>query len=420
VNAGGDSEMKILLTARREKAEARNPIAILDLAAYARAIGHTVDCYYLDQFTDGKVLQKHYDMVGLSVLQVIKEDQPLKDALYLKRRFGTEVIVGGKWTQTLPAEQKNYIDDLGLKVHVGPGETFFAKGEIDYKTYPAWDRIDFETLNDARADVMSTRGCPYRCNFCHNTEKRLSFFGTKRTADNIELLFKLGVSHISFVDDVFTLKSAHMAALYHELKKRSIDIEGRNEFFTHVNQISEETIKWIKAYKPFNVSVGIESGDDRMLKLMGKGFDSKTAFDKVRILHDEAGVNIGTLFIIGFPGETIESLNNTLHFIENIRPFAGHWVSYYQPVRGTKGYELALERSKNTGSGRRNMHISYVEPGLTKKLLFRYNYKMMDYSNNRTFRNRVIYALIDLLPVWLLARARLMRQRRRLKRSMDC
>ena len=59
-------------------------------------------------------------------------------------------------------------------------------------------------------------------------------------------------------------------------------------------------------------------------------------------------------------------------------------MSYYQPVRGTKGYELALEHSKDTGSGRRNMHISYVGPGLTKKLLYRYNYKMMDYSNERT------------------------------------
>ena len=163
-----------------------------------------------------------------------------------------------------------------------PVKRYLPASEIDYTTYPAWSRTDFETLSDVRADVMSTRGCPYRCNFCHNTEKKLSFFSAKRTADNIELLFELGAGHISFVDDIFTLRPAHMEALYHELKERNIDITHRNEFFAHVNQINEETVKWIKAYKPFKVSVGIESGDDRMLKLMGKGFDSKTAFEKVK------------------------------------------------------------------------------------------------------------------------------------------
>ena len=284
----GGSSMKILLTARREKAETRNPIAILDLAAYARAAGHTVDCHYLDQIATGKIMEERYDMVGLSVLQVSKEDQPFKDALYLKRRFGTEVIIGGKWTQTIPVEQKNYASYLGLKIHVGPGETLFGKGEIDYGNYPAWARIDFETLNDVRTDVMTTRGCPYRCNFCHNTEKKLSFFDASRTADNIELLFGLGAPCIFFVDDIFTLRPAHMEDLYNELKRRNIQFENRNEFFTHVNHINNDTIRWINAYRPFKVSVGIESGDDRMLKLMGKGFDRKTALEKLKLLHDQS------------------------------------------------------------------------------------------------------------------------------------
>jgi radical SAM superfamily enzyme YgiQ (UPF0313 family) len=410
--------MKILLTTRREKAEARNPIAILDLAAYARSFGHTVDCYYLDQIAAGKAPEERYDMIGLSVLQVLKEDQPLKDARYLKKRFGTEVVVGGKWTQTIPAEQKNRFDDSGLKVHVGPGEPFFTTAEIDYKTYPAWNRIDFVTLNDVRADVMSARGCPYRCNFCHNTENKLSFFDARRTADNIDLLFKLGASYISFVDDIFTLKPAHMEALYYELKERSIDIEHRNEFFTHVNQINEETIKWIKAYKPFNVSVGIESGDDRMLKLMGKGFDSKTAFEKVKMLRDETGANVGTLFIIGFPGETTGSLDNTLHFIERMRPFAGNWVSYYQPVPGTKGYDMALARGNTVKSSRRNMFITYVDPNLTARLLFTYNYMMMDYAGTNSFRKQLAYTLIKFLPLSILTKARYLRQRKRLKAAM--
>jgi radical SAM superfamily enzyme YgiQ (UPF0313 family) len=419
MNAGGDGEMKILLTTRREKAEQRNPIALLDLAAYARSLGHTVDCYYLDQIVVDRPNGKPYDLVGLSVLQIVKEKQPFKDALYLKKRFGSQVVVGGKWTQTITDEQKSYFEGEGVAVHVGPGEKYFADAEIDYSRYPSWDLVDFETLADARAEIMSTRGCPYNCHFCHNTEKKISFFSAARTANNIELLFRLGVKRLYFCDDIFTLRPSHMLALYDELKKRNFPIEDRAEFFAHVNHINPEMIALVKRYRPFRINVGVESGDDDMLKLMGKGFNSETAFRKLKMLHDETGLMVGTSFIIGFPGETIESLDNTLHFIERIRPFAGNWVSYYQPVPGTKGYDTALARGNSVKSGRRNMFISYVDPNLTARLLFTYNYMMMDYDERSGFRKHLAYALIKFLPLSILTKARYLRQRKRLKAAMN-
>jgi len=411
--------MKILLTTRREVIEQRNPIAILDLAAYLRMFGNSVDCYYLDQLHNQKIQSKVYDVVGLSVLQALKENTPVKDAIYLKKKFRTEVVVGGKWTQTIRDAQKTFLISNGIKVCVGPGEQYFVNRDIDFKEYPSWDRRDFETLNDVRADIMSTRGCPYHCHFCHNTEKNLSFFSAERTADNIELLFQLGVKRIFFCDDIFTLRVSHMEGLYNALQQRNINIEKRNEFFTHVNHINQETIKWIKIYKPAQVNVGIESGDDRMLGLMGKGFDSKTALEKLKMLYEGIQLPIGTLFIIGFPGETEESLRNTLHFIKRIQSIGGGWVSYYQPVRGTEGYEMAISRDKRMKVGHRNTSITYVDPNLTKKILFKYNYMMMDFSQNGFLRRRLIYTLIDILPYWLLTRVRLVRQKKRLKDSIN-
>ena len=411
--------MNILLTTRREAAECRNPIAILDLAAYLRAFGHSVDCYYLDQIGKAGRHKKSYDIVGLSVLQVVREDAPLKDALYLKQTFQTRVVVGGKWIPTITTAQRERLEAHGVEVYAGPGERCFAGGEIDFERYPSWDKVDFDTLQDVRADIMSSRGCPYSCHFCHNTEKKLSFFSVHRTADNIELLFRLGINRISFCDDIFTLKPSHMEGLYNELKRRNISIENRSEFFTHINQIHEETLKWIRTYKPFQVNVGIESGDDRMLKLMGKGFDSKTALQKLELLHRETNVPIGTLFLIGFPGETEESLKNTLRFIQKIRPFSGSWVSYYRPVRGTEGYTMALSRRKKVRSGGRNMSITYVDPNLTKKILFKYHYAMMDFSRGDSLRRRLIHLAIDILPFWLLTVLRMTRQRRRLRRHME-
>ena len=406
------------MTTRRETAERRNPIALLDLAAYSRRFGHAVDCYYLDQVRHRHFDGISYDVVGLSVLQTLNEETPLKDAQYLREKFKTETVVGGKWTRTMTDGQEEHLANHGVSVAKGAGESFFGGPEIDYDAYPSWERVDFETLEDARPDIMSSRGCPYHCHFCHNTEKRLSFFNPRRTADNIELLFQLGVKRISFCDDIFTLQSARMDALYQELERRSIPIENRSEFFTHINHIHEETLKWIRTYKPFRVNVGIESGDDRMLKLMGKGFDSKTALQNLERLHRETHVPIGTLFLIGFPGETEESLKNTLRFIQRIRSFAGNWVSYYQPVRGTTGYDMALSRVGKVKAGRRNMYITYVDPNLTRKLLFKYHYRMMDFTEPDNWRRRFMVLLIAILPHWLLAGIRLIRQRRRLRESM--
>jgi radical SAM superfamily enzyme YgiQ (UPF0313 family) len=178
-------------------------------------------------------------------------------------------------------------------------------------------------------------------------------------------------------------------------------------------------LEWIKKYKPYQVNVGVESGDNRMLRAMGKGFDSQTAYERLKLLHEYTGVRIGTLFLTGFPGETEESLQNTLHFIERIRPFAGAWVSYYQPVPGTKGYEMAQERRGKIKPGRRNMSISYVDPNLSEKTLFKFNYRMMDCSAHHTLRRRLIYGFIDLAPMFLLETWRTVRQRRRLSRYMN-
>lgn len=394
-------------------------MAILDLAPYLRRFGHTVDCYYLDQLSAEHFTNRSYDVVGLSVLQALKENVPVKDAIFLKKKFATKVVVGGKWTQTMREEEKASFSKHGIQVWTGPGERYFIDREIDFDNYPSWDRKDFQTLDDVRPDIMSSRGCPYRCHFCHNTERKLLFFSSKRTADNIELLFGLGIARICFCDDIFTFKTAHMETLYTELKRRNIPIEDRAEFFTHVNQINPDIIDWIKRYRPFHINLGIESGDDDMLRLMNKGFDSETAFNKLKVLHDETGLTIGTLFIIGFPGESEESLKKTLLFVRRIRPYAGSWVSSYQPVRGTKGYEMALSRAGTIKAGRRNNYITYVDPSLTKRLLFKYHYMLMDFAPANSFRSRLIRSLIEILPCSLLMTLRQTRQNRRVRNWME-
>ena len=113
-----------------------------------------------------------------------------------------------------------------------------------------------------------------------------------------------------------------MIDIYNECKRRGVQIEHKNVFLSHINHINDDLTKAMVLFKPFQVSVGIESGDDEMLKKLGKTFTSEVAYEKIELLSKY--VPIDGLFMIGFPGETIKSLNNTVEFVKRIRGFLSY------------------------------------------------------------------------------------------------
>lgn len=350
-----------------------NAIGILDLAAYCRQAGYTVDCYPIDC-----IPIRDYDLVGLSVFSSFK-DEAIGDALYLKQRFvDAEIVVGGRWTKYIDASEVALLGSNCINIWSERGEEYFSpETDIDFSRYPSWSDRDLMTLQAHGTNIMSSRGCPYHCNFCHNTEKTISFFSPQRTVNNIEMLFNAGQAEVFFVDDIFTMNNNHMLGIYQECSRRNIDIRGKNRFFSHVNYINRESAEIMGMFNPIEVQIGIESGDDRMLKIMGKSFTADKAFDKIYQLSRHVPVNC--LFLVGFPGENEESLSNTLRFVESVKPFITFkWVSYYQPVPKTPGYALANQHGTILDSRHDNADIAYLDCSLPKKLLTTYHDLIMN------------------------------------------
>ena len=354
--------MRILLTSGKWAVhpDGWNPIGMLDLAVYWRGMGFEVDCHYLDG-----IPQREYDIVGLSVFSG-SDLNKIDNALMLKKRFPkAKIIVGGRWTQYIEMQDRAVLDSHGIEVWVGNGEDYFGNGvTVDFASYPSWSAWDFATLQDKGTYIMSSRGCPYSCNFCHNIERSLSFFSPSRTADNIELLFSLGIPEVFFVDDIFTLKTRHMIGVLEECQKRGIPLEGRNRFFTHINCVNEESVKVMERFNPLEVQVGLESGDSGMLRLMGKTFTPQKAYDKLKLLSRHVPVN--GLFLIGYPGETVESLTTTLAFVREVRSFLSQkWVSYYQPVPSTVGHTMTHSHGTTFSNVQDNSRPNYIDNNLT-------------------------------------------------------
>ncbi len=382
-----EDAQRVLLTTRRVEGETRNPLAILDLAPHIRRYsGRHVEAYYWEDLPD-----RSYDVVGLSILQHTASDDPIDDLLFLKQKYGgARIVVGGKWVDTLTEDERRVIREQGIDVCHGQGEPYFVPDRpiVDFDRYPGWDLRDLQTfmgwdpetqklIYRARPEVMSTRGCPFNCHFCHNTERKVKFFSSQRTVDNIELLLGQGCPEIWFQDDIFTLRPDRMVEIHQLLEARGLSIKGRCKFFCHINYINDETIDAMKLFDPLEIQIGVESGDDEMIQRLGKRFSAEKAFNNISDLLDE-GLRVYPLFLMGYPGETVETMEKTLCFIERLKPrlHKGVWVSYYQPCKGTTGYDQAMARNPEFGVAR-NEDITYVDPNLSRSLMQDYRARMM-------------------------------------------
>jgi radical SAM superfamily enzyme YgiQ (UPF0313 family) len=354
------------------------PIALLDMAPYLRKFGYDVHCTTMNKAAG---VEGHFDYVGYSTLGA-PMDVAIERCRDLVRQFPqSQVILGGKVSHCFDEAGMKRLHNEGAELCTGWGEHFFTnQQEVEFENYPSWQRVDFETLGVDRktrwCNVMTSRGCPYRCNFCHNTERKVHYFNEDRVADNIGLLLDMGREYIHIVDDIFTLDAERMRRIYNTLKRRRIPIENRVRFFSHINHINSESIKAMKLYQPIRVSVGVESGDDKMLELMDKCTNYKRIVKRLSMLAGE--VKLQVLLLIGFPGETKESLQKTLALAKLVKKWGAiNTVSLYQPIPKTVGYEMALEHGEILCSSIDNKKLSYLDRNLTAEMLLDYRQRIL-------------------------------------------
>jgi radical SAM superfamily enzyme YgiQ (UPF0313 family) len=163
--------------------------------------------------------------------------------------------------------------------------------------------------------LMSSRGCPYQCSFCDR-----SVFGMKyrmRSVDNIldeveELIYKYGAREIRFFDDTITVNKQKLFELVNRMKERKIKVPWTAQ--SRVDAITPEVLQKLKEGGCWQLLIGIESADNRMLKIMKKGVTAEQAAAAVWFMN-KYRMGIRADFLVGVPGETRESLDKSLNFV---------------------------------------------------------------------------------------------------------
>jgi anaerobic magnesium-protoporphyrin IX monomethyl ester cyclase len=364
------------------------PLGISYIAASLQEAGHAVtliDCTFLDR-NDAlrKALAVHAEVVGIYCMVTMLDDSlwfarslreqsrllvaggplPTCDPTPFLEQF--DMVVRGEAEQTvrdlLEAYQQG--SDLGTVAGIvyrrrageegESGATYtkdrpFAK-DLDRIPFPARKLLPNEQyIQYAKkkygysiTTVMSTRGCPFRCEFCSN----VVFGGSYRerspgnVVDEIEEALSLGYDRISFADDVFTMKKERVVLVCEEILRRRLRFKW--ECLGRVDSLDTPTAAKMKEAGCTRIYFGIESGDEDILKLMNKRITTEQAQRAVGIAQ-RAGLEVGAFFILFYPGDSDDTVLQTLRFATAL-PLDYLGLSMPYPLPGTALFERVRER----------------------------------------------------------------------------
>ena len=181
--------------------------------------------------------------------------------------------------------------------------------------------------------IITSRGCPYRCIFCQGTRMvghKIRYREAEQIADEIENILALGFRRINIADDFFTSSKKRVRLLCEEIKRRNIKFEWAA--FARVNSVSHELLEMMMEVGCDTISFGLESGNEEMLERVEKHMKLDQARKAAKICK-EVGMNVFSSFIVGLPGETKETLQETRDFAEELgTEFGYHFLA---PLPGT-------------------------------------------------------------------------------------
>jgi anaerobic magnesium-protoporphyrin IX monomethyl ester cyclase len=345
------------------------PLGPAYVAAAVRAAGHQVrllDCTFLSRERALRLaLAADADVVGVYVMATMREDAAWF-ARRLRERSGLLVAGGplptcepqgfvGEFDAVVRGEAEHAFVDLleahaagipaervaGVVTAAGAGPERPPAPHLDALAAPARDLFPNAAYRShsrrrhgfAVTTVMSTRGCPFACEFCSNVVHGGSYreHSPRRIVDEIEQALALGYDRIAFADDVFTLRSEHVLGVCEELERRDLRVAW--ECLGRVDSLDGATAAAMRRAGCRAVFFGLESGSDEVLRLMHKGTTAAQGREAVCAAHD-AGLEVGGFFILCYPGETDETVLQTLRYADSL-PLDYVGLSMPYPLPGT-------------------------------------------------------------------------------------
>ena len=225
---------------------------------------------------------------------------------------------------------------------------------LDELPLPAWDLVDIESYRTIwkqskqlfTLNIATTRGCPYKCNWCAKP-----IYGNRYNAHSPEYIVKeiqylkenFGVSRFWMCDDIFGLKPNWVQEFNRELDKKQLKIkyfiQSRVDLL-----LKEDTIDALAKSGLEEVWVGAESGSQKILDAMDKGTKVEEIAEATKLLKLKK-IRVAFFLQFGYLTENQDDIQQTIQMVKNLKPDnIGISVSY--PLPGTKFYEKVKDDLK--------------------------------------------------------------------------
>ncbi|MFZ5803181.1 MAG: B12-binding domain-containing radical SAM protein [Candidatus Omnitrophota bacterium] len=229
--------------------------------------------------------------------------------------------------------------------------------DLDSIPFPAWDLFNVRdvysrfpshhSLFHAKriGTIYTTRGCPFQCTFCY-TEKKVRQRSVGNVIEEIkEMKSRYGIRHIKIADDLFVVRKERTIEFCEAVIREKLNISwsatGR------CNIVEPKFLAIMKKAGCTFLGLGIESGSGPVLKAMKKNQTPQQIVEAVKMVQ-AAGITPGGTFILGMPGETHETVRETVALYKEINKYRTHVNRFFfaTPYPGTPLYEHLRSQNK--------------------------------------------------------------------------
>jgi anaerobic magnesium-protoporphyrin IX monomethyl ester cyclase len=384
--------MKIgLVFPNRDRKDKTIHVGLGYIASYARSIHKDVEFVLLDTRVAKKkevkaFFETNFDLIGITVLspvypEVIEVFKRIRNILH-----ATPICLGGAYVTTIMEE---IFEETPADFAVyGEGEItfsellYFFKGErsldeikglmycedkeiiinppreqisnLDKIPYPAYDLFKMNRYPMHR--VVTSRGCPFTCVFCNSST---IWLGKWRKRDPEEVVNEIEFLITQYKKKVFFFNDNSFNVDLKRVKQFcQIILDRKLKFLwsTPVRPeiISKEIASLMKDAGCYNVGIGIESANNSILKQMKKSNTIERVQKGIRIFR-EAGIEVLGQFVIGSPGDTLETVKESIQFAKNSEL---DFVMFYSilPFKSTEQWDYVHEYGSLFESKIHNYH----------------------------------------------------------------
>ena len=283
-------------------------------------------------FPEHMFIRAKADLVGLGECDetMVELIQALSAGQDIDKVKGIVFKQNGKVIFTPPRLLKENLDDLPFP---------------DYSDFNFKDFNGLPEIADLTAAIITSRGCSYRCIFCSSSnfwEHRWRFRTAGNILTEIENFYQKGIKAFLFFDDNFAAEKERSIKICKGIIERKLNINWAA--CTRVEHAEdEEILNWMRKANCYRIDFGVESGSPKILKNINKRITPEQTEKVFKACH-KIGIKPRAYLMVGNPGETKETIQETIQLMKKIKPYHSHTAQILWILPNTELYGLAKKQ----------------------------------------------------------------------------